>query len=176
MDNLITTHGHITIRPALEADAQAFRNLRLEALQSHPQAFSADYAANHEHPSAYWMERLQSLGSAGMIYFASHNEELIGMCGIQRGNSPKTCHSAIIWGVYLQTKWRGLQIAEGMIAACVRWAQAQEIKIIKLGVITTNTAAIRCYARCDFKVYGLEPQAIYYDHVMYDELLMARIL
>jgi RimJ/RimL family protein N-acetyltransferase len=45
-----------------------------------------------------------------------------------------------------------------------------------LAVVTTNAAAISCYARCGFKVYGTEPQALYYDSVMYDELLMARIL
>jgi RimJ/RimL family protein N-acetyltransferase len=35
-------------------------------------------------------------------------------------------------------------------------------------------AAIRCYNRCGFTVYGVEPQAIRHDGVMYDELLMAR--
>jgi RimJ/RimL family protein N-acetyltransferase len=40
-------------------------------------------------------------------------------------------------------------------------------------VITPNTPAIRCYARCGFEVYGVEPQAIFYDNVFYDELLMA---
>jgi RimJ/RimL family protein N-acetyltransferase len=46
--------------------------------------------------------------------------------------------------------------------------------VVKLGVITTNTPAIRCYARCGFTVYGIDPKVIYYDGVFYDELLMAR--
>jgi RimJ/RimL family protein N-acetyltransferase len=175
MDNNITTRqSPVTIRPAQEADAQAFRNLRLEALHNHPEAFSADYNINCGHPSTFWAERLQSLGSEGMIYFAIHNDELIGMCGIRRGDSPKTRHSATIWGVYVQSEWRGLQTAESLITQCAEWARAQEIKIIKLGVISTNAAAIRCYARCDFKVYGIEPQAIFHNGTMYDELLMAR--
>lgn len=95
MDTLITTsRGIIAIRPAQEADAQAFRDLRLEALHNHPEAFSADYAANYEHPSTFWTERLHSPGNEGMIYFVIHNDGLIGMCGIHRGNSPKEQHSA----------------------------------------------------------------------------------
>jgi len=52
----------------------------------------------------------------------------------------------------------------------------QEVKIVKLAVVTTNTGAIRCYARCGFQVYGIEPQALCYDSVFYDELLMARTI
>jgi RimJ/RimL family protein N-acetyltransferase len=40
-------------------------------------------------------------------------------------------------------------------------------------VVTTNPAAIRCYTRCGFEVYGIEPQAIRYDGKNYNELLMA---
>lgn len=176
MDTLTTPRGKITFRPAQAADVSAFRNLRLEALHNHPESFSSDYAANYAYASTFWTERLRSLGSEGTIYFAAQNNGLIGMCGIHRGDSPKTRHSATIWGVYVQSGWRGLHIAEELIAKCSGWAQAQEIKVIKLAVINTNTSAIRCYARCGFKVYGIEPQAIHYDGVMYDELLMARMI
>jgi len=30
--------------------------------------------------------------------------------------------------------WRGLQIADELIAACIEWAQSHEYKIVKLGV------------------------------------------
>jgi RimJ/RimL family protein N-acetyltransferase len=48
------------------------------------------------------------------------------------------------------------------------------MEVVKLAVVTTNTAAIRCYARLDFKVYGVEPQAICHQATFYDELLMIR--
>jgi hypothetical protein len=48
------------------------------------------------------------------------------------------------------------------------------VPFVKLAVVTTNTPAVRCYARCGFAVYGIEPQAICYDGVFYDELLMAK--
>ncbi len=98
------------------------------------------------------------------------------MCGITRQNSPKLQHSTTIVGMYVRPDWRGLQIAERLVTACVEWARTQEVKIVKLAVVTTNTRAIRCYARCGFQVYGIEPQALYYDRVFYDELLMARTI
>jgi RimJ/RimL family protein N-acetyltransferase len=168
-----TLRGTIILRSAQAEDAKAYRDLRLEALRNHPEAFSSDYAANEQQPLSYWSERLQSLGRDNMLFFALSSDRLIGMCGIYRGNSPKTIHSATIVSVYVQVEWRGMQIAEGLIDQCIEWAHLQEIKILKLAVVTTNTAAIRCYARCGFSVYGIEPQAIVSDGIAYDELLMA---
>ncbi len=175
MDKTITTpRGEVIIRQGQESDAQAYRELRLEALRSHPEAFSADYAVNEQRPMTFWLERMRSLGDENMMFFAVHENDLIGMCGIFRGDSPKTRHSAFIVSVYVKLEWRGLRIADGLIEICVEWARQHEIKILKLGVNTANASAIRCYERCGFTVYGTEPQAIYANGTMYDELLMTR--
>ena len=177
METSITTpRGTVAIRSAREEDAPAYRDLRLEALRNHPEAFSSDYAASLAKPMTFWTERLRfnSTDSAVMIYFAVHDQQLIGTCGIIRTNSPKIQHSANIVGMYVRPDWRGFRIAEGLVTACMDWARTLAIKTVKLAVVTTNTRAIRCYARCGFQVYGIEPQALYYDDVFYDELLMAR--
>ena len=125
MDTKISTeNGIITIHPAQEADVASYRDLRLEALRNHPVTFSADYAANKKQPPAYWEGRLHKLGDEGMLYFAIYDERFIGMCGVYRGNSPKTQHSAFIVRVYLQPEWRGLRIAEALLEACLTWARA----------------------------------------------------
>jgi RimJ/RimL family protein N-acetyltransferase len=177
MDKAITTtRGIVSIRQGQENDAQAYRELRLEGLHNHPEAFGADYDVNEKRPLIFWMERLHSLGSENMIYFAVHENGLIGTCGIYRGDSPKTQHSGTLVGVYVRPEWRGLHIADELMAACIEWAREHEIKILKLGVTTTNTSAIRCYARCGFGVYGVEPEAINIHGTMYAELLMVRSL
>ena len=169
-----TPHGIVTLRQAIETDAIAFRELRLEALQNNPVAFSSDFGANAEQPDQFWLERIQKLGDQGSIYFAVHNNSPVGMCGIQRGYSIKTQHSGLIWGVFVKPVWRGTGIAEYLIEACINWAKNHAVTVVKLGVAATNISAIRCYTRCGFSVYGIEPQAIQYENVMYDELLMAR--
>lgn len=76
--------------------------------------------------------------------------------------------------MYVKAEWRRLHIAERLIEECHAWAQTQGVKILKLAVTTANTSAIRCYSRCGFTAYGIEPKAIWVDEVFYDELLMAK--
>lgn len=172
----VASNNFITYRQAAIADAEKFQRLRLEALRSHPEVFSADYAFNEAQPMSYWVDRLKSLGAQGMIYFAESPAGLEGMGGVRLGDSPKTAHSGIIWGMYVRPAWRGLRIAERLIELCAAWAEEHRAAVLKLGVVTTNTSAIRCYQRCGFGVYGEEPQAIQVDGRMYAELLMVRYL
>jgi RimJ/RimL family protein N-acetyltransferase len=177
MSHLLTTpRGTITIRPALPEDAAMLRELRLEALARHPEAFAADYAATAADPAEAWAEMINknTESNRGVICVAAVEGRLIGMTGLARGHWPKTCHDAMIWGVYVSADWRELHVAEALIQECVAWAQAHGVRLVKLGVVTTNTFAIRCYARCGFTVYGIDPQVIFYNDVYSDELLMAK--
>jgi RimJ/RimL family protein N-acetyltransferase len=173
-----TPQGSVVIRLARETDALNYRDLRLEALKNHPEAFSSDYDTFVAKPMSYWEDRLRDQGtdSSVRMYFAEHQAQLVGMCAIVRQNFPKVKHSALIISMYVQPDWRGLQIADGLIAACVDWARTEEIRVVKLAVVTTNTPAIRCYARCGFQVYGVEPKVIFTAGIFYDELLMAKVL
>ena len=164
------------IREAKPADAIQFRELRLEALQDSPIAFSADYQKNLNHPPKYWEDMLTTQADESTIFIAEHENYLIGMTGIARGGSPKTRHGAWIWGVYVRPAWRGLHIAEELITSCFTWATARKIVLAKLGVAATNQPAIRCYERCGFKTYGAEPRAVFYEGKYYDEFLMSRSL
>ena len=167
-----TLRGTINIREALLSDATQYRQLRLGALQDSPTAFSADYQVNLNQPMSFWEGRL-SFDEHGVIFFATHKNDLIGMTGIRKGESPKTRHGAMIWGVYVHPEWRGLRIAEALLEICVQWAKAREVNILKLAVVTSNTSAVRCYERCGFVTYGTEPWAIRYEGKYYDEYLMS---
>lgn len=168
----------ISIRMASPADANDYRDLRLEALREHPDAFSSDYASNAARPMSFWDDRLRASGSPGALtlFFAFDRDGLIGMCGVAPGGSPKTAHSAFIVSVYVRPRSRGRGVANALLQAALVWARAQGIRIVKLGVGTNNAAAIRCYARQGFRVYGLEPLALCHAGQMLDELLMAREL
>ena len=168
-----TPRGTVVIRAANQADAMQFRELRLEALQDSPTAFSADYQMNVNQPMSYWEGRLSEDDHA-ITFLAEHEHHLIGLTGIARGRSVKTQHGAGIWGVYVQPAWRGLHIAEALLEACIHWANAREVNIVRLAVVSTNESAIQCYKRCGFTVYGIEPRALYFEGQYYDEFLMCR--
>jgi RimJ/RimL family protein N-acetyltransferase len=173
MRSLDTPRGRIVLREAKPADAVAFRELRLGALQDSPLAFSQDYQRALSHPPKYWEDTLSPHSDEATIFLAENEQTLIGMTGIVRGGSPKLRHAATVWGVYLRLEWRGLHIAGELIKACLDWAKVRKIVIAKLGVAAQNSSAVRCYQRCGFEVYGTEPRALYLDGRYYDFYLMA---
>jgi len=168
-----TARGAIALREGSLADAAQFRDLRLNGLQDSPTAFSADYQVNFNHPMSFWEARL-TFDEHGTIFFAEYENNLIGMTGIRKGESPKTRHGAYVWGVYVRPAWRGLHIAEALIDLCDGWAREREVVILKLGVMANNESAIHCYKRCGFSVYGTEPRALFYEDRYYNEYLMFR--
>lgn len=177
MTNLLTTSkGSLTIRLAVPGDAALLRELRLEALATHPEVFAADYASTAAKSVELWVERISknALDNQGIICVTSIENQLTGMVGLICGNRPKTRHCGTIWGVYVKADWRVFHVAEALVKECIAWAQTQRMVMVKLAVVTTNTSAIRCYARCGFTIYGIDPKVIYYNDVFYDELLMAK--
>lgn len=170
--SLQTPRGEIQISEATPLDAIQFRELRLYALQDSPTAFSADYQKNLSHSAQYWEDLLKTHPDESTIFLAAHENSLIGATGIVRGGTPKTRHSATIWGVYVRPEWRGLHIAEALIASCLTWARDRKIMAARLGVSATNTSAIRCYERCGFTVTGTEPRVLYYEGQYHDFYMM----
>jgi hypothetical protein len=75
---IATPRGTITVRRATSADAVALRDLRLQALQNHPEAFGSDYAREFNQPVSYWEERLSNQPNS-MIFIAATDVNLVGM-------------------------------------------------------------------------------------------------
>jgi RimJ/RimL family protein N-acetyltransferase len=163
----------ITIRPATVEDAPALRLLRLEALQNKPEAFASDFEKESKETVGDWEGRLANQ-LENVIFVAVADSALVGMTGIGRDHHTKMSHGGWIWGVYVQPAWRGRRISDQMIEACMRWAKKESLKNIKLGVATTNITAINSYLRSGFRVYGVDPQVLFWNGVYYDEFLMVR--
>ena len=171
-----TPQGSVLIRPTTEADATAYRELRLEALRLHPTAFASDYATDADKPAEFWLQRVRVQEGMDMRLVAEVGHQLVGTCGVFRTDRIKCQHNANIVGVYVQAAWRGTGVAEALLQGCIAWAKDHEVSIVKLGVSTNNAPAIKTYLKCGFSIYGVEPMALRVDGVDYDEFLMARVL
>ncbi len=175
---LSTPRGDITIRIATPDNATALFKLRLEALTTHPEAFAADVEMTKARGKEAWASQIanDTKDQSGVIVIACTGDELVGMTGVGRGHWPKTQHSGIVWGVYVTPAWRGQHIAEGILEECINWASENGIVVLKLGVVTNNEPAIRCYQRAGFTIYGTEPKSNFLDGKYFDEYLMAKLI
>ena len=175
---MTTSKSTITIRPVVPADAASLRELRLEAVANYPAAFAADYGITAAQSIEFWAERIidNTVDDKGVICVATAEGQLIGMTGFLRGHWPKIRHSGVIWAYTSNRNGAACTLAEALLDECIAWAKAHSVVMVKLAAITTNTPAIRCYARCGFTIYGIEPKAICYDGVYYDELLMVKTI
>ncbi len=173
-----TSRGEVLIRTTREQDAQAYRELRLEALQTHPFVFASSYEEDHVLPDEHWLQRVrEGAGSErSAIYVAEAAGRLVGMVGIMRPNHIKMQHQGLIWGVYVRADWRGIRLSDALLEACIDWARQHQLRLVKLGVVTVNHTAIRSYVRSGFQIYGVEPEVIHYNGTFYDELVMYRRL
>lgn len=175
---LTTPRGALLLRPTREGDAPAYRDLRLEGLRLHPEAFGADYASSAAQPPEHWEERVRqgALGDKGVTYVAEVEGSLVGMMTLVRFPEAKVRHSGSIVGVYITAAWRGCGVADALMEACLAHGRALGMRVVRLGVATSNTPAIGLYLRHGFAVYGVERESILVDGKIVDELLMVRFL
>jgi RimJ/RimL family protein N-acetyltransferase len=173
-----TPKGEITIRLASQEDSAALLDVRLESLTLQPEAFAADIGIITA-DGVGALEKLiteNGMTQAGCISLACTDTELIGLAGITRGHWPKTRHFGVLWGVYVKPAWRGFHICEAILNEVIKWVTENDMSVIYLGVTVSEKSAIRCYSRCGFMEYGIEPKAIFYNGIYYDQILMVKLL
>jgi GNAT superfamily N-acetyltransferase len=78
-----------------------------------------------------------------------------------------------VWGVYVREAFRRRGVGERLVLACVDWARRRGLLVLKLSAVQGNGEAVRCYERCGFVAYGVEPAAVLWEGRLYDETLMA---
>lgn len=168
-----------TFRPLTLADVPASRDLRLEALRNHPEAFGSDYNDLVNAGESFWLDRVRGSfenGDYARVTLAESAGQLVGMAGTIRETGAKVRHQAFIWGVYVRPAFRGQGVAAGLIHACVEWCREKQLRGVRLSVEAGNVSAIRCYARLGFNVFGVQRDVIRVGDVYHDELLMYRKL
>ena len=157
----------------LEAhDAAVYRDLRLEGLKSHPEAFGSSWEDESGKPADWWAERLQ----ANTIFggWIDHSP-LLGVAGFHRHVATKHRHKAVLWGMYVRPAARGTGLAAALVQRVIEHARPL-IEDISLTVVASNTAAHRLYSAAGFEPYGIERRALKIGDEYFDEVLMARSL
>jgi RimJ/RimL family protein N-acetyltransferase len=159
----------LTVRRLGTRDAANFRELRLESLQNHPEAFQSSWEYEADKPLSWWAERLETNAVFGGWVNSS---PLVGVAGFRVRDSLKTRHKGLLWGMYVRPQARGTGLAAALVRQVVEHARTL-VEEVGLTVVTSNAAARRLYSAAGFKEYGLERRALKVGSDYYDEMLMA---
>lgn len=159
----------VEIRRLTVDDLDLFRDIRAEALWTHPQTFgSAEEDEGGEAMLAAYRHWL-----SGAILGAFGRGNLIGVAGFYASPTRRSQHRGHIFTVYVRENGRGKGVGDRLIKELLAHAKAR-VEQVHLEVLLEATAAIRTYERNGFEVYGTDPCAVRIGDVTYDKYLMVR--
>lgn len=144
----------IALRPLAQEDWAMYRDIRLRSLAQDPESFGSTYEREIIFSEAQWIERLDlnARNCAALPLVAEQDGKAIGLvCGILHEAEDD---AAIIYQMWVAIDKRGQGIGRRLIGEIIRWAIELKINSLKLGVITTNTAAVKLYESAGFVATG----------------------
>lgn len=150
-------------------DVADYRDLRLEGLKVHPEAFASSWEHEVDKPASWWEERLETNAVFGGWVNSS---PLVGLAGFSVQDGVKLQHKGVLWGMYVRPQARGTGLAAVLVNQVVEHARTL-VEDVCLTVVASNAAAHRLYGEAGFVEYGLERRALKVGSEYYDELLMA---
>jgi len=142
-------------------DAAEYWRLRLEMLETEPQAFSSS-AQDHASLSLDELrKRIAVPDGDQFIVGAFEGTRLFGAAGFHREKGLKTRHKGRVWGVYVSPEKRGAGVARSMLETLLQRASAiSGLEQLLLSVAASQTSAFRLYQSLGFESWGCEPRGL----------------
>jgi ribosomal protein S18 acetylase RimI-like enzyme len=157
----------ILIRQLLPADAESFRELRLEGLRLDPEAFGSTYEFENDQP----LERYTGWLTNSTVFGARQNSHLIGTASFTQLTGQKDSHKGLLRAMYVRPAARRSGAGRQLVQAIIDHARPK-VEQLQLSVVSTNQPALRLYQSLGFQQYGLEPRALKHNGLYSDEILM----
>ena len=160
----------VAIRPFRPDEAALYREIRLEGLRMHPEAFGSAFEQEQARPLDFFRERLET----NVIFAGFLGEEPLGTAGFMVQAGVKRAHKGMLWGMYVRPAARGTGLARLLVETVLAHAR-ERVELIELSVVAENRVAYRLYASLGFEAYGLERRALKIDGRYWDEALMVKM-
>lgn len=173
-----STMNDVVIVPASDVDWQQYRALRLEALQTEPQAFGSSYADQLAQPPDYWQGRLADAvaGRNNWLLFARRDDQLVGMVGAFQSEAMASQNIAMLIAMYVTASARNQGVSRQLVTALLDLlGRTTPVRRLRLTVNVRQTAAVRLYERLGFETICSE-NGMMGDGEYYREYIMERDL
>lgn len=158
----------MTLRRLLPEDAAIYREVRLEALATSPDAFASTVEMEREQP----LERFSARLADSFVVGAFDGAELVGIAGFYVRAGPKHAHKGMLVGMFVRPQYRGTGLGGRLVEAIIGHAR-ERVELLQLFVVSDNLPARRLYQRFGFVEYGVERHATKYRGQYHDDALMA---
>jgi GNAT superfamily N-acetyltransferase len=150
----------IRVRRFTPGEWPAYRALRLRSLADAPQAFGSSFAAEEAWAQELWMARLTAAAVSGRdCPLVAEATDATNATGAMLGLVWAKCDAEDAGIVNLFQMWvapeaRGHGVASALLDEGVAWARSIGARLVQLGVVCSNQAAIQLYLRKGFSNAG----------------------
>jgi len=150
------------IRELRDVDAEAYVELRRQALLESPLAFASSPADDLVSSPEAVREQLRRTPES--VIFGAFRPALVGVVGLYRDRHIKSFHKAHLWGMYVSPSHRRQGVAFELLQAILRHARTlQGVSWVHLSVSEAAPRAHQLYERAGFQLWGTEPDALRHD-------------
>jgi ribosomal protein S18 acetylase RimI-like enzyme len=146
-----------SIRRVRLEDVEAWRDVRLRALEDAPEAFGSTYEETVQRPPKHWDERASAAAAgddAAMFLADDGTGHLVGLAGGL--NAPEMPDARCLIGMWVDPAFRGTRLATRLVDRVLDWSTGAGVRSVYLDVTATNEPAIRFYRRLGFVPTGRE--------------------
>ena len=88
----------LKVRRLETSDVAAYRELRLESLKGHPEAFGSSWEDEADKPISWWSQRLETNAVFGGWV---NRSPLVGLAGLRLQEKVKERHKGVLVGMYV---------------------------------------------------------------------------
>ncbi|WP_118951029.1 GNAT family N-acetyltransferase [Taibaiella helva] len=138
---------HYSIRKLDLTDLEAYKRLRLEALEQESSVFSSTYEREAAFATGDWEQRLNNPQSASFGLF--HDQELVGITGIVI-TDPGKCEATLV-ASYIRKHHRGKGLSALLYRERIAWARDIGLKQIIVSHRGGNEASRRANQHFGFR-------------------------